>query len=100
MKKVSFEELAKAYCERQVCEPNELKQRLLQQVEDFHPVGWMLLECQMLDSSSLGSLVILPFGPNNTFKEPPSHPVSPRGLASDMSTVIAVMDLDQLTGGE
>jgi hypothetical protein len=83
-------ELIRRYCERQESTPETLQATLNTQRERFSPDGHMLLECQMLDSSRLGSLVILPFGPNNTFKTPPTHPVSPRGLASDMSVVVAV----------
>lgn len=35
-------------------------------------------------------------GPNNTFKQPPDHPVSPRGLASDMSVVVALLPYKNL----
>ena len=36
--------------------------------------------------------MILPYGPRNTYKEPPTKPISPRGLASDMSVVVALLD--------
>lgn len=63
----------------------------LQRTEDkFKPAGWVMLECQLLDSSSRGQLSIVPFGPHNTWKTIPEGPVSPRGLASDMSVVVAV----------
>lgn len=68
----------------------ELAQRLQQQADKYQPDGWVLLECHVLDSSSLGQLAILPFGPNNTLKVVPDGPVSPRGSASDMSVVVAV----------
>ena len=63
---------------------------LAEHVEKFNPYGWMLLECHMLDSSYLGQRTMLPFGPDNTYKAIPTHPVSPRGLASDMSVVLGV----------
>ena len=91
MQRVTFDELAHRYCERQVCEPSRLLEMLRLQVQLYGPDGWMLLECQMLDSSFLGSLVVVPFGPRNTFKSVPDYPVSPRGLASDMSSVVAVL---------
>ena len=92
VKKVKFDELAKMYCETQEQTPKGLRAVLDRQRVEFKPDGWMLLECQQMDSSRLGSRVILPYGPNNTFKEPPDFPISPRGLASDRSTVIAVWE--------
>lgn len=85
-------ELIQRYCERQESTHSGLAQILEAQRERYHPEGFMLLECAMMDSSRLGDLVILPFGPNNTFKVPPTGPISPRGLASDMSIVVAVCD--------
>ena len=73
----------------------ELMLRLQQQVDKYQPDGWLMLECQVLGSSSLGQLSILPFGPNNTLKAVPDGPVSPRGLASDMSVVVAVCLADK-----
>lgn len=91
-----FNDFALMYCERQEQTPEGLRQILREQRQRFSPVGWMMLECVMLDSSRLGELVILPFGPNNTYKEVPNHPISPRGLASDMSTVKAVLVVEDL----
>lgn len=88
---LNFTEFARRYCERQVSTPEGLKEILLKQKERYSPDGWMLLECVMLDSSRLGSLVILPYGPRNTFTAPPDHPISPRGLCSDMSVVVALL---------
>ena len=56
----------------------------------LNPYGWLLLECQMFDSSRLGLRTLMSFGPENTWKSIPTHPVSPRGLASDMSVVLGV----------
>jgi hypothetical protein len=95
-KEMKFDEFAKLYCETQVCKPKELRERLEQQHYKFSPRGWFMLECQVLDSSRIGERTILPYGPNNTFKEPPAHPVSPRGLASDMATVKAIMPASEL----
>jgi hypothetical protein len=97
--KLTFAEFAKRYCERQQNEPSELLKILQDQKVRYQPTGWMLLEAQLLDSSYMGSLVILPYGPNNTYKEPPTHPVSPRGLASDMSVVVAVLPSEDLPDG-
>lgn len=86
---VSKEELARRYCSRQLAEPVELLDRLQGLEQQLQPTGWMLLECQVLDSSRIGSLVILPYGGKATYQEIPQQPISPRGLASDMSTVAA-----------
>lgn len=88
---LTFDEFAKRYCARQESTRGELLDTLRAQRQKFNPTGWMLLECQVLDSSRLGSYTILPYGPNNTFKEPVSRPVSPRGLASDISVVVALL---------
>lgn len=94
--KLSFADFAARYCERQEQTPQELKDILRQQQNKYKSIGWMLLECQDLSSSHMGELVILPFGPHNTFKEIPNRPISPRGLASDMSTVEAVLMVEDL----
>jgi len=70
--------------------------RLNSQRKKFNPTGWVLLECQQLDSSYLGTRTMAPFGPDNTFKEPPTRPVSPRGLSSDMSVVIGILRVEEL----
>lgn len=95
--KITRRELIERYCERQAISEQDLTDRMngmaamaVSRAAEFH--GWFLAECQMLDSSRLGSLVILPFGPHNTFKRPPQSPFSPRGLASDMSMCIAWTD--------
>jgi hypothetical protein len=86
-KKVRLLQLVDLYCSSQEANPFDICEILDRQVELYKPDGFMLLQCVDLSSSRLGSRVILPYGPNNTFKEPPDHPISPRGLASDMSTV-------------
>ncbi len=85
--KVRRLELIRLYCESQQATPIEVCEILDRQVELYKPTGFMLLRCIDLSSSRLGTRVILPYGPNNTFKEPPDRPISPRGLASDMSEV-------------
>jgi len=96
MTNLTWEELSSRYCGRQDSTPEKLHSTLLMQALRYEPIGWMLLECQMMDSSLCGSLTILPFGPNNTWKQIPTGPVSPRGLASDMSTIVGVMLADKL----
>lgn len=88
---LTFDEFAKRYCERQDSTREQLLNTLQSHRQRFNPTGWMLLECQVLDSSRLGSYTILPYGPHNTFKEPLTRPVSPRGLASDISVVVALL---------
>ena len=90
-KEMTFDEFAAAYCETQKQTPEGLRRVLVGQAKMFKPDGWLLLQCQMLDSSQLGNRTILPFGPENTHKEVPGRPISPRGLASDMSVVIGVL---------
>lgn len=94
---VSLADFAKLYCETQDCTPAKLHSVLLAQIERYHPTGFMLLECHQMDSSRLGSRVILPYGPNNTFKDVPSNPISPRGLASDISLVIATLPSSEVS---
>lgn len=66
---------------------------MLAAIERYKPVGFILLECQMLDSSSLGQLTVLPYGPNNTLKAIPDGPMSPKGMASDMAIVVSSLDV-------
>lgn len=94
---LTFTEFAARYCERQMQTPDLLKEVLSnQRFNNEPPSGWMLLECAMMDSSRFGSYTILPYGPNNTFKSPPDRPISPRGLASDMSVVAAILPIENL----
>jgi hypothetical protein len=92
----TFEKFAARYCVRQQQTPEGLRKILLTQKKLYQPDGWFMLACLDLSSSRLGSLCIVPYGPNNTFKTPPSHPVSPGGLASEMSTVVAVLPVGEL----
>lgn len=88
---LTFAVFTTRYCERQQMTVGRLREILLAQKEIFQPEGWMLLECAMLDSSRCGMYTILPYGPNNRYKTPPTNPMSPRGLASDMSQVVALV---------
>lgn len=89
--KLTFAEFAAKYCERQEQTPEGLRAIFTRQKELYKPDGWMLLQCEMLDSSRIGQLTILPYGGTATYKEPPTRPISPRGLASDMSVVVALL---------
>jgi hypothetical protein len=93
---LTFDAFAARYCERQMQTPEGLRTVLQAQRARYRPKGWCLLECHQLDSSRCGELTIIPFGPENTFKEPPTHPVSPRGLASDMAIVVALLPASAL----
>jgi hypothetical protein len=57
------------YCEKQNKAITDLKQWLSCQREQYHPDGWMLLECQVPDSPLVGEYSIVPFGPNNTYQK-------------------------------
>lgn len=93
---LSYRDFAARYCQRMENTPEDLYATLEGQQRQWHPDGWMLLECVDLASSRLGHYVILPFGPNNTYKTPPTRPISPRGLASDMSSVVAILKAEDL----
>ena len=62
-----------------------LASQLYKVEEKFKPDGFFMSECEMLDSTWMGTRTILPFGGDSTFKEVPKQPFSPRGLASDIS---------------
>jgi hypothetical protein len=95
---LEFAEFARRYCERHENTPMGLAEIFHRQVELYRPDGWMLLECQDFSSSRLGHYVILPYGGQATFKTIPDRPISPRGLASDMSVVVAVLPANALPG--
>jgi len=86
---VSKGELVSRYCETQDADARETNARMREIASGREVEGWMLLQGADMSSSYLGQQVILPWGPGCTFKEVPQHPVSPRGLASDMSVVVA-----------
>ncbi len=86
---ISFDALARRYCDRQDMTPAGLLAVLRDQKARDNPEGWFLSECQMIGSSAMGELTIIVFGPNNTLKAIPDRPFSPRGLASDMAVAVA-----------
>ena len=95
--KLTFSALALRWCEQIDCTPSELLLTLHQQRDKWTPKGWFLAECQMLDSSQMGRLNLLPYGgPENTFKEVPTRPFSPKGLASDMSVAVGFLLVEDL----
>ena len=91
---LSFADFAAKYCERQESTPEQLREIFTRQKQLYNPDGWMLLECADMSSSRFGSLTILPFGGTSTYKTVPDHPISPSGLASDMSVVVAVLKVE------
>lgn len=91
-----YKKFVERYCARQVCTPEGLLPRLQEQRRIYKPIGWMLLEVAYIGARNSGDLTILPYGPNSTLKEVPSHPISPRGLASDISTVVAILPVAEL----
>jgi hypothetical protein len=95
---MTFEQFAAKYCERQEKTPEQLKAIFEVQRLAFEPDGWMMLECGDMCSSRLGQLTVLPYGGKATYKTVPDHPVSPRGRASDMSMVVALLPVAALKG--
>ncbi len=96
MEQVTFQEFAKRYCERQEQTPEGLAEVLREKNTLFKPVGWMLLQCIVLDSSRIGQYTILPYGGGATLQEVPSRPFSPRGLASDISEVVCFIPAEEV----
>lgn len=73
MEKLKFKEFADKYCETQESSPAALEVIFKKQIEQFQPEGWFLGQCNDLWSSRKGNQVILPYGPNNTYKELPAN---------------------------
>lgn len=56
---------------------------IMKKIEDRkNPDGFMMLECELMDSSKFGRRWLLPFGGESTFKTVPNHPFSIDGTAS------------------
>lgn len=97
MKKMNWKEFSEKYLgpgkntSARVSQEIDLIFSLQKQKEETQPTGWMLFECQDMSSSHMGETWILPYGPQNGYKEIPQHPVSLRGLASDMAIVIGIL---------
>ena len=92
-RKMTWEEFATRYCETQEQTPEGLAELLCEKIKMFSPRGFFLGEAQIFGSSWFGQVVILPYGgKENTFKEVPDHPFTPRGLASDTSVAIGYID--------
>ena len=94
--KMTWADFSARYCKTQVSTPDELAATLNAQKARYNPDGFFLAECHMFDSSKFGSVVILPYGPNNTFKTVADKAFSPRGLASDMSVAIGFIESNQV----
>ena len=95
MKTMTWREFRRLYCDTQVATPSILRGDLEEKIKEFQPEGFVLLRCEMFGSYYFGQHTILPYGPNNTFKAPPDHPISPRGLASDMSVVVGILPINE-----
>lgn len=95
---MSWKDFSEKYCERQVNTPENLAKDLRGVMGIYTSTGFLLLECQMLDSSRMGELTILGYGGAHSLKEIPTKPFSPRGLASDMSVVIGVLPAMEVPG--
>ena len=85
MKELPYAEFSALYCDTQVQTPGGLANVLHRQLQLLNPEGWFIARCVMLDSSRLGTRVILPFGGKATHSVVPDGTFSPRGLASDIS---------------
>lgn len=93
---MNWEDFADRYCKTQEQVPEGLAEILRDQIARYSPDGFFMAECKMLGSSFCGQVVVLPFGPRNTFKSIPDHPFSPRGLASDMSVAIGSIKVEEV----
>lgn len=96
--RMSWFEFSERYCRTQEQTPSGLAGVLCSVSSRFEPDGFFLAECEVMDSSYFGSVVILPFGGRATFREVPSGVFSPRGLASDMSRAIGWMSWRDVPG--
>jgi len=96
IEEMTWDTFAERYCETQQETPSGLARRLREQIDVYRPDGFFLAEAQLLDSSWLGTVVILPYGPRNTFNAVPNRPFSPRGLASDTSVAIGYITADEV----
>jgi hypothetical protein len=93
---MTYDDFAEKYCETQEQTPEGLYEVLEIQHKNLGPAGWVLVECQMMGSSYFGNRTILPYGGKATLRKVPDTPVSPQGLASDMSVVIGVLPVNSL----
>ncbi len=63
----------------------------MKKVEDrYNPLGFMMLENQLMGSSKCGDRIVLPFGGLATYAAPPDHPFSFDGTASGTVCVVGV----------
>lgn len=90
MKQLTLEDLVAAYTATQDTTPEALTHRLNSIQVLQQPAGFMLLRYCDLSSSRIGQHVILPYGPNNTYKVLPeaNHIFHPLGLASDSAQCV------------
>ena len=96
---LTFEKFAELYCgvlEKTAAGLKATLRKMLDREAKYRPTGFVMMECQQMDSSYFGSRVIVPYGGESTWKDIPEGVVSPRGIASDMSIVIAILLTNEL----
>ena len=99
MENLSFKDFAARYCETQESTPEKLAEIFKKQTSKFEPTGWFLSVCQDMGSSRLGNQVILPYGPNNSYKEIPANGlVRPHEGSGCTYTVVAVLSRESFDG--
>lgn len=91
---MEWDEFSSVYCTVNEMDPDGLRAVLQAQADRYIPEGWFLARCELMDSSRFGQVVILPFGGGATFQSIPAGMFSPRGQASDMSTVVGSITLE------
>lgn len=84
-----FVTIARLYCDQYDCTPARLLTQMRDKQAEYEADGFLLWECQMLDSSACGKLYLFPYGPKCSFpKVPERHvPVVMEGRASRTSTL-------------
>lgn len=98
--KKDWSEFAQLYCERNDSTEEELIEALRVNTGTYQPMFFALMECQMLGSHQLGQRTIVPVGGAATWQNLPDKPVSLRGLASDMSSMIAFINVEDVPNVE
>ena len=97
MKIVTMKEFIATYLETQEGTETGLFEILEATQKRFIDVThFVIYRCADLSSSKMGNRVIMPVGPNNTFKSPDTLPPiwSPTGLPSSNSTPEMIVALD------
>lgn len=99
MENLNFKDFAARYCETQESTPEKLAEIFKKQIGNFEPTGWFLSECHDMCSSKFGNQVILPYGPNNSYKEIPANGlVKPHAGSGCTYTVVATLSRESFDG--